>query len=285
MKLALLPNLTRENALEISLEVCRELDNLNTPYIFSLDDEEIFKATRAEFLPFEKMLECCDALITIGGDGTIIHAAKKAAEFGKPVLGINAGRLAFMAGLERSELKLLNCLVSGSYTVDKRMLLRAQIMRGEELLASNCCVNDTVISKSGKMKIVELSVDCNGKHINNYTGDGIIIATPTGSTAYSLSAGGPVVDPLLDSILLTPVCTHSLFIRSLILKADSTFTVRAVPGSEFSVSCDGEEPVAVPDDCSVVVGKAEISAEFIRIKPDTFIDVLNRKLAQWQDLG
>lgn len=285
MKLALLPNLTRENALEISLQVCEKLDALNADYIFSLDDEKYFAKTKAEFLPFNEMLKSCDVLITVGGDGTIIHAAKKAAHFAKPVLGINAGRLAFMAGLERCELDLLENLINGDYTVDCRLLLQTKIMKGGEVIASNYCVNDTVISKTGKMKLIELSVECNGKHINNYMGDGIVIATPTGSTAYSLSAGGPVVDPQLDSILLTPVCAHSLFIRSLILKADSVFSVTAKPGSEVAFSCDGEEPVPVPDGCRVVVGKAEFSAGFIRIKPDTFIDVLNRKLAQWQEIN
>lgn len=282
MKFALLPNLTRTNSLEVTHEVCEKLDTLCASYMFALADKAPFTNTKAAFLPFDEMLEQCDVIITIGGDGTIIHAAKNAVQCKKPVLGINAGRLAFMAGLERNELHLLEDLNNGNYTLDKRMLLQTQLIKGTQTIAESYCVNDTVFTSTGKLKLVELSVDCNGKHINNYTGDGIILATPTGSTAYSLSAGGPVVDPQLESILLTPVCAHTLFVRSLILNADSIISVSALPGSELSFSCDGEEPVAVPNDCFVMVNKAAPSAEFIRLKTDTFIDVLNRKLAQWQ---
>ncbi len=283
MRFALLPNLTRENALKVTLEVCKKLDDLNASYMFSLSDKEQFLQTKAEFYNFNEMIKCCNVIITIGGDGTIIHAAKSAVQLGKPVLGINAGRLAFMAGIERHELYLLENLINGDYSIDKRMLLHTRLMKGGEVLASKYCVNDTVISKTGKMKIVELAVDCNGKYLNKYIGDGLIIATPTGSTAYSLSAGGPIVDPVLESILLTPICAHSLFARSFILKADSVFSVTVMPGSEASFSCDGEEPILIPDDCFVSISTADISAEFIRIKSDTFIDVLNIKLAQWHE--
>ncbi|MEI6580509.1 MAG: NAD(+)/NADH kinase [Eubacteriales bacterium] len=282
MRFALLPNLTRDNALEVTLEVCEKLDALHASYMFALADKVNFPDTKAEFLLFEEMLERCDILITIGGDGTIIHAAKSAIKCNKPLLGINAGRLAFMAGLERHELQLLGNLINGNYCIDKRMLLHTQMILGNDVLSTRYCVNDAVISRAGKMKVVDLSVDCNGKHLNNYVGDGIILATPTGSTAYSLSAGGPVVDPVLESILLTPICAHSLFARSFILKADSKFSVSAMPGSEISLSCDGEEPIAIPTGCKVSISKAELSADFIRIKSDTFIDVLNSKLVQWQ---
>jgi len=282
LKLALLPNLTRENALEVTSEVCLTLDSLNAGYMFEEDKKTYFSATKAEFVPFNEMLKACDVLVAIGGDGTIIHAAKSAVQFGKPVLGINAGRLAFMAGLERNELHLLANLIKGIHSIDKRMLLHTKIVNGAQTVAERLCVNDTVITSAGKLKLVELSVNCDGKHINNYQGDGIIVATPTGSTAYSLSAGGPVVDPQLESILLTPVCAHSLFDRSLILNADAEISVTAIPGSEISFSCDGEEPVSIPDDCVVLLSKAALSAEFIRLKPDTFIEILNRKLAQWQ---
>jgi NAD+ kinase len=186
-----------------------------------------------------------------------------------------------MAGLERHEIGLLGNLLSGNYCVDKRMMLKTELVRGEEVLSSAFCINDTVVSRAGRTKPVELTVENRGRHLINYIADGLIIATPTGSTAYSLSAGGPVVDPVLESILLTPICAHSLFARSFILNTDSEFSVKAAPGSDVSFTCDGEEPVPIPEGCHINVGKAEVSAEFIRIKSDTFMDILNSKLVQW----
>lgn len=280
MKLALLPNLTRDNALEVALEVCSELDSVGASYMVDSADKSLFAGTRAEFAPLGVMLQECGALIPIGGDGTILHTAKYAAKNGKPVLGINAGRLAFMAGLESHELHLLGNLFNGNYTVDKRMMLSAGLYKRGELLESDYCINDAVISRGVNMKLVELGVLCDGKPVNDYSGDGIIFATPTGSTAYSLSAGGPVVDPLIESILLTPICTHSLFSRSLIFQANARFEVTLRAGSEFLLSRDGEHVVPIPEDCSVIIEKADISAEFIRIKSDSFMDVLNSKLTQ-----
>jgi len=280
---ALQPNLTRDNAYEVTLEVCEKLDSLNARYIFDLILKDKFGHTKAVFLPYDRMLESCDAVITVGGDGTIIHAAKSAVVWGKPILGINAGRLAFMAGLERHEIHLLGNLLSGKYSVDKRMMLKTQLVKGKDILASEFCINDTVVSRAGRTKPVELTVECRGRHLINYFADGLIIATPTGSTAYSLSAGGPIVDPVLESILLTPICAHSLFARSFILNTDSEFSVKALSGSEVTFSCDGEEPVTIPEGCHLNIGKAEQSAEFIRIKSDTFMDVLNSKLIQWNE--
>lgn len=283
MRFALQPNLTRENAFEVTLEVCAKLDELNACYIIALENKASFAGTKANFLPYDDMLKTCDVLITIGGDGTIIHAAKSAVLWSKPILGINAGRLAFMAGLERHEINLLGNLLSGNYSVDKRMMLKTQLVRGSDILASEYCINDTVVSRAGRTKPVELTVECRGRHLINYFADGLIIATPTGSTAYSLSAGGPIVDPVLESILLTPICAHSLFARSFILNTDSEFSVKALSGSDVSFSCDGEDPVTIPEDCCLNIGKAEVSAEFIRIKSDTFMDVLNSKLIQWNE--
>ena len=183
MKIALQPNLTRENSYEVTLEVCEKLNALNAGYMLDMAKKERFSQTKAVFLPNEEMLKSCDVLITIGGDGTIIHAAKSAVLHGKPILGINAGRLAFMAGLERHEIDLLGNLLSGNYCVDKRMMLKTELVRGEEVLSSAFCINDTVVSRAGRTKPVELTVENRGRHLIDYIADGLIIATPTGSTA------------------------------------------------------------------------------------------------------
>ena len=277
MKIALMPNLTRKNALSVSLEVCAQLDKLNADYIVSTEQKEYFLNTSARFLSKEEMIEECDVIIAVGGDGTIIHAAKA----GKPILGINAGRIAFMAGLEPTELDMLKNLIDGNYENDRRMMLKADVCNADGTVIKTCyCINDVVLARGTQIKMEDISVEHNGKLINNYTADGIIISTPTGSTAYSLSAGGPVVDPQIESILLTPICTHSLFSRALIFKPDSVFKLYSPNLIELGLSCDGDETVTVPEGHYVLVRKAEIYGEFIRIKNETFLEILNSKLAQ-----
>lgn len=277
MVIALLPNLTRKNALRITLDVCKALDKLNADYIVREEDKEYFKETGARYLPYTDMIVECDVIIAVGGDGTFIHAAKA----GKPILGINAGRIAFMAGLEPSELDMLKKLIDGDYENDRRMMLRADVCKPDGEIVRTChCVNDAVVARGMKIKMEDISVEHNGKLLNNYTADGIIVSTPTGSTAYSLSAGGPVVDPQIESILLTPICTHSLFSRALIFKPDSVFKIYSPVRAELGLSCDGEDTIIVPEGHYVLVRKAEIFGEFIRIKNETFLEILNSKLEQ-----
>ena len=278
---AIIPNLTRENAAEITRCICKKLDEFKAVYFISGENREFFSDTYAEFLSENEMLDKCDVVITVGGDGTIIHSAKKAALYSKPVLGINAGRLAFMAGLESKELDLLNNLISGDYSIDKRMMLKTVLESDGKKVDCGYSINDTTVIRKGKLRISEINVDLNGRHFNKYLGDGLILATPTGSTAYSLSAGGPVVDPQLDGIILTPVCSHSVFSRPLVFGSQSQISISSADSNDFLISCDGDEPITVTAKDKVTVKKAEISADFIRIKPDNFMDILNRKMMQW----
>jgi len=277
MKIAILPNMTRIDAPQTTAEICGALDGLCAPYMLAPENRAYFSGSRAAFLPEDDMLSACDAVIAVGGDGSIIHAAKKAAAFGKPVLGVNAGNFAYMAGLERGELPLLKRLCDGDYTLDRRIMLRAEIAGAGGTVMTAYCVNDAVAARAGEKRVLGIALWSDGRHLGDYLGDGIIVATPTGSTAYSLSAGGPVVDPQIESILMTPVCTHSLFARSLIFSSDARIKLTKTSQGEMSLSCDGDAPVTVPEGCEVYVEKAERSALFIRVKGDTFMDILNMK--------
>ena len=277
MKFALLPNLTREKALSVSLDVCKKLDELGATYIINSEIKNCFSETKALFADYDSMIEQCDLIIAVGGDGTFIHAAKH----GKPILGINAGRIAFMAGLEHSELNMLKALIDGDYEIDRRLTLKVDICSPDgKVIDTRFCVNDVVVARGTQIKMEEFFVEHNGRLLNSYTADGIIISTPTGSTAYNLSAGGPVVDPQIESIILSPICTHSLFSRALIFKPDSTFKLSSTQGSEIGLSCDGEDTIIIPSNHYVTVTKADMVAEFIRIKNETFLEILNTKLAQ-----
>ncbi len=280
MRIALMPNLTRSEAFGVTSGICESLKKLGARYCFPIEYKSEFEATGAEFLPADEAISGCDAVIAVGGDGSIIHAAKLAVMQQKPILGVNAGRLAFMAGLEDNELNLLSRLIEGDYTLDKRLLLKTNIIKNGRVICTDYCVNDCHVANQEKERMSAIDVALNGKYFNSYLCDGIVVATPTGSTAYSLSAGGPIVDPELESILLTPICPHSLVDRSLMFKPDAVITVTSAENKPLCISNDGVEPRIIDPDCRAEISRAEFTANFIRIKSDNFIDILYKKLAQ-----
>lgn len=276
---AVVPNLSRQHAERVTREVCRGLENLKADFVMPEEIRGTFSDICNTYMCEDELYKSASAIIAIGGDGTIISCAKKASAFSKPILGINAGRVAFMAGLESQELEYLDRLIKGEYTVDKRMMLSAALVVDGVVKSEANCVNDVFVGRSQHVNMVNLRVLCDGATVSNYYSDGIILSTPTGSTAYSLSAGGPVVDPLIESILLTPVCPHSLFQRPMIFRSECVLEIEndTEPGSAF-VFFDGGEGVPISKNCKVIVKKSEKTADFIRIKSDTFVDILNTKL-------
>jgi len=260
-RLALIVNESKPGAVETAAEIRQEL-----------------AAAGLETAPPEQ-LEGCDALIAVGGDGTILTAARMALPLRMPVLGVNAGRMGFLAGLERHELHLLPRLSSGAFTLDRRMLLEVQISQDETLIYKGFCVNDAVISRFGTPRLAEISVDCGGGHALKFMGDGVIFATPTGSTAYNFSAGGPVVEPTFESILLTPVCNHLLFTRSTVFTAQTVFSVD-ITREGLALATDAEPPVSLLPGQRVTVKRAELEALFIRLKTEHFLDVLAAKMGR-----
>ena len=275
-----MPNLTRSEAYDVTLNICKSLDELGASYSFLPEFSEKFSQTKASFLPVDEAVENCDAVIAVGGDGSIIHAAKFAAKHHKPILGVNAGRLAFMAGLEDNELHLLSRLIDGDYYLDKRLMLKVSVIRNGEVISTDYCVNDCLVANEEKQRMSEIDISLNGSLFNKSLCDGVLVATPTGSTAYSLSAGGPIVDPELESILLTPICPHSLVDRSLVFKPDAVIGVESAENEVLCASADGMEPQSVDPGCTAEISRAEFTANFIRIKSENFIDILYRKLAQ-----
>ena len=228
----------------------------------------------------KNLIKDSDIVISVGGDGSFINAAKVATDSNKPVLCVNAGKLAYLACLERDELELLSKVVKGEYITEKRMMLSVSILdKSDRIIYHSNCINDAVVSRSGVIRIMKLSVSCNGAPLIDYMADGAIVSTPTGSTAYSLSAGGPVIDPCVESILLTPVCAHSVFSRSVVLGGNSELEITHDNSGEAILSCDGQSPVIIPEGAVVTVKRSEKCASFIKIKNDTFIDVLNKKIS------
>lgn len=224
-----------------------------------------------------KLVEGCDMLLAVGGDGTIICAAKLAAKLNKPLLGLNAGKLGFNAGIEPEQLQLLSRLAVGEWREERRMMLEVALLSGTDSRSFQA-LNDAVVSAE-LAKIVEYKVAIDGNPGYVYRADGLLVATPTGSTAYSLSAGGPVLEPTLDCMIYTPICPHSLFNRSVVFSPDTRLTVE-IPQNrgKLFLTVDGEAPVELRAGDRLLFTRAKSYARFVRLTNNNFYDILNQKL-------
>ena len=281
MKFFIIPNMTRENASSVTTETIKELVSLNCDVYMESSLKDAFSHCEGiTFVESKELLQECDVVVSVGGDGSFINAGKLATENNKPLLCINAGKLAYLACLESDELNLLSKVIKKEYITEKRMMLEVSILdKSNRIIYHSNCINDAVVSRSGVIRIMKLSVSCNNAPLIDYMADGVIVATPTGSTAYSLSAGGPVIEPCVESILLTPVCAHSVFSRSVVLGGDSELEITHNNSGEAILSCDGQSAVLIPEGAKVSVKRSQNYASFIKIKNDTFIDVLNKKIS------
>lgn len=239
----------------------------------------VLKELSVTVLPAENFA-AADWVTVVGGDGTIVHAAKQAAAYNIPVLGVNSGRLGFLAGLEPEEAELLSCISRGDYQVDTRMLL-AVTYRKDGQTVTRYALNEAAVTRNGPARMMDISLR-DGLHGGrlNYRADGLLAATPTGSTAYSLSAGGPVLDPFIEGIIVTPLCPFSLQSRSIVFSAAHPLHIQAEcpAGGQIIVCLDGETPEDVTGQ-EITVKKADDRAvRLIRIKKDTFFDIYKNKI-------
>ena len=279
MKVVIMPNLTREHAYETMNNLCMMLDKINIEYYFlsetvsdiSVPDEKVVS---------QNELKDIDILIAIGGDGTMIRSAQVALPLNIPILGINAGRLAYLVGLESDELHLLKNLLTGDYHTEERLVLQIDVFDNDSNhIYSDFCINEVVFARGAEIRLTSLDFYCDKSFINRYNADGLIIATPTGSTAYNLAAGGPVVDPRIESIILSPICPHSLVERTAIFSSDSAFEVINPDNSSHTLlSCDGRSSIHFGYKYKACIKKSDMKVKFIRLKDDTFMETLHKKM-------
>lgn len=228
-----------------------------------------------------QVIRSCDVAVTVGGDGTIIHHAKFAALYDKPLLGVNLGRVGFVANIEPDELDALHQLVTGEYHIQRRMLLSITKSRAGES-RSYTAVNEVAIHRDSLSSMVDISVALNGERIISYRADGMLFSTPTGSTAYSFSAGGPVIAPEMQCILLTPVCPHALSSRQVVFTPDSELTAYVHPA--YTLKCymtvDGQDYVPVSSDDRITVRRSDRVLQLVILKEKNFYTLLNEKLKE-----
>lgn len=231
------------------------------------------------FHRLDRELPNADAAICFGGDGTILHIAKQATRYGVPVLGVNIGTMGFMAELECSELNQLSRLTAGDYSIDSRMMLDVTVTRERNIIFHEQCLNDAVITKGAVARIVHLNVSCDGVQAMECGGDGVIVATPTGSTAYNLSAGGPIVEPEANNILVTPICAHDMGSRCMVTSDKRVITVELTRNARRNayVSVDGGKALRMNIGDVVTVRKANRETKLIRLKDHSFYDVVRMK--------
>ena len=230
----------------------------------------------------EKLMRRCDAIIVIGGDGSIFHMARKAMLFDKPILGINSGRLGFLSQLDSSDLSALSLLKSGEYDIENRMSLCVTAYGKEGLKVQQIAINDVIITRSNLGRTIDIDVSCDEDAIGEYRADGIIFSTPTGSTAYSLSAGGPIIDPSVDSINMTPICPHLLSSgRAIVFAPDRVLTVQPKMPDDKTKLCVIADGIPIPDldgISHVVIEKSKYVSRFICFRDRGFYKTLNQKL-------
>ena len=231
------------------------------------------------FSKLERELPNTECVICFGGDGTILHMAKAATRNNIPILGVNIGTMGFMAELESSEMEQLARLANDDFVIDHRMMLDVSVTREGETIYQDMCLNDAVITKGAIARIIHLGVQFDGIQAMEFGGDGLIVATPTGSTAYSLSAGGPIVEPEAHSILITPICAHDMMSRCMVASDRRAVTVELTQNARRNafLSVDGGKALRLSMGDVTTIRKSEKQTKLIRLKERSFYDVVNLK--------
>lgn len=220
-----------------------------------------------------------DLVVVLGGDGTLLSMARAVGDLGVPLLGVNLGGLGFLTATTLEEmLPALEALLAGRMAADERMMLTTRLVRNGQRLCEYAALNDVVITKAAMSRIIDLAVSVEGQHATEYRADGLIISTPTGSTAYSLSAGGPILFPTMDAIVLTPICSHTLTNRPIVLPGTHRVEVTLLADQEVMVTVDGQVGVNLKQGDTVEVVKAAARIRLVRFPQKDFFSVLRTKL-------
>lgn len=232
-----------------------------------------------EHATMDELYKIADIIITIGGDGTIIRFAKRAALDQKPVLGINAGRVGYLANIEQNEYNLLSKLGTGEYTIEERMMLNVTIKENDNIIGEYEALNDAVLSSGYLSRIIDVTASVDGGDVITYHADGLIAATPTGSTAYSMSAGGPVIDPTMKCFCLTPICSHSLAAKPILIGGEKEIKLKAYSKkrTDIFLSIDGRKVAPIKPFTEIYISKSKNSVKLVRINDRSFYKTLSLK--------
>lgn len=232
----------------------------------------------------EELAQHCDLLISVGGDGTLLSAARSLVDQEVPILGVNRGRLGFLVDVSPANLSELDMILAGEYIADERILLEASILRDDEVVASGIALNDVVLYKWNTARMIEFSMYINGELVSHNRSDGLVVSTPTGSTAYAMAGGGPILHPDTDAMVLVPICPHTLSNRPLVINADSEVEVVVAPDTleRANVSCDGQTDLGLVPGGRLIIRRYPRRIRIIHPPQYRYFDLLRAKL-RWGD--
>lgn len=287
MRIVLSPNPYRDHGLKAAQSAKQILEDCGVEVSVCLpfDLDESSRApipSNVELKPLAEELTGADVLVCFGGDGTILHAARDASPRGIPILGINMGSVGFMAELEQHELSLLTRLAGEKYDLEQRMMLDVAVRRDGKRVFSEIALNDAVIVKGAVARMLDLEVTGDRVTISTFSGDGVVIATPTGSTAYCMAAGGPIVEPTSENTIMAPICAHSLHAKPFVLDSRRAVGVRIAPGSRKTayLSVDGGRAFKIQPGDWVECRKSSQRTQLVRLTGRSFYEQINKKLGK-----
>ena len=285
MKIVLTPNPYRDKQFRTVQQAKKILESCGVETVMCLPfdvDRDYELPKTMDFRDLHREIKNADMLVCFGGDGTILHASKIATAHGLPILGVNIGTMGFIAELEAGELELLRKLPTGDYTLEPRSMIDVTVTgaNGQKLLHETA-LNDAVVTKGAIARVVQVSVYCDNVEATSFSGDGVIISTPTGSTAYSMSAGGPILEPSMEAIIMTPVCPHSLVARPIVFSKDAVIevTTHNMADKDTYLTIDGFETLKLREGDTVAVRRSRSVTRLVKLKNMNFYKILNQKLA------
>lgn len=281
-KVGIIPNITKDKDMKLTKEIIKWIEENDGQVL--LNEIEAEKIDRSDLAyKSHEMYDQADFIIVLGGDGTLLGVSRRVGRFGTPIFGVNLGRLGFLTEVEINDLySALEKIKAGKYIIEKRMMLEAIILNDNVQVDRFYALNDVVISKGAFARIVRLKTYVDNKYLDTFPADGLIVSSPTGSTAYSLSAGGPIVNPQNDLLIVTPISPYTLHARSIIVsdREKIYIEVEGDNNDEIVLTMDGQKGYMLKEGDSIIVGKADFTANFVKLNNRTFYDVLRKKLAE-----
>jgi len=277
--IGIIANLEKDNAIRATRQVIAELTALRQEMMLP---QSLAARIEREELGFteQEMAETCSAIVVLGGDGTLLSVARRWPFWGVPLLGVNLGHLGFLTEVEEQGVTdALGMIVRGDFWLQERMMLKATVVRNGACVQEAFALNDCVVTKSAFARVIRLEIHVGKSYFETFPADGVLVATPTGSTAYSLSAGGPIVDPSMQLMLLTPICAHMLQARPTVISPSEKICIRlhAIRGN-IALTLDGQESIRLLQSDEVIVERADIVTRLIKVAARSFYDVLRHKL-------
>lgn len=282
MKVVVTPNPYRDKNFKFAAQAERVLHGVGIETKLCLPfgvDKTFDLPADKKFYNLNEELKNADMLICFGGDGTILHASKAATYNGIPVLGVNIGTMGFMAELEAGEINQLTKLAAGNFTVEKRMMLSVAVQHEGQTVYEDTALNDVAITKGAVARVIQLGVCCDGVEAYSFAGDGLIVSTPTGSTAYSMSAGGPLVEPTARNIIVTPICAHTVQARAFVTAKERQITVKVGKTGRKNafLSADGGRAFRLSLGDQITIQKSQYETQLVRLKNTSFFEIINNK--------